>query len=536
MLESLQHKLALLQHKPGVYQYYNVAGELLYVGKAKNLFKRVHSYWQNKNHSPWTRLMVAEITDLRTIEVSTELEALLLENSLIKSLRPKYNIQLKDDKTFPFLKVSNDTFPTFSVVRQVRNDKARYFGPYFSSTYLRTMLKLLQGLYGIKTMADQSYEAKSSLPNQIGLGARNLDNKIVYNDNVEAAIRFISAPQPQMEKSIKIAMNEAAELQQFERAAILRDRLLALKQLRLGQSLFGAELKQRDYVGIEQVGKLISVYVLLEREGKIVDHNEFRFEFPAKMEREELLQWVVSYLYINGLTMPKEIVVDSLPLDARELAESLTKQAGRRITFVTPKRGELKARLEAAQENARYQLKLEVLKKNRRENSLADLAKILSLPRIPRRIEAFDISNLGPNHIVGASIVFIDGQPAKGEYRKYKINTPVGQDDFASMRELVFRRLSNKERPLPNLLLIDGGKGQLSAAIDAMTRASVSVPLISLAKKEELIYTLESNEPITLAQDSDALLLLTAIRDEVHRFVITFHRQRRSKAFIPSEG
>lgn len=532
MTDSLKEKLTQIPHQPGVYQYYNGDGQLLYVGKAKDLYKRVNSYWQARNHTPWTVLMVKEVVDLKVIEVKTELEALMLENSLIKSLKPFYNIKLKDDKTFPFIRISNDPLPIFTVVRKVKHDKARYVGPYFSSTYLRSMLKLLQELYGIKITNDQSYESRSSVPNQIGLGARNLDNTDKYNQCVDDAIRFLSSPQPTMEKILKTAMDNAAKNNEFERAAIFRNKYFALQQLRKKQSLFSPGGKDFDYVGIEQVGRLILAYVLFEREGKIVNHKHFLFEVPVEFSKAELSQFVLEYLYVNGLQVPHKIVVGTLPCEQTTITDDLKVQLGRKVDIFVPKRGEVKNRLNTSIENAQYQLKLEALKKNRREHALVDLAEILQLPTIPKRIEAFDISNLGPTNIVGASIVFINGQPAKNEYRKYKISTPEGQDDFASMRELVFRRASNKDRDKPSLLLIDGGKGQLSAALDALQLAKIDLPIVALAKKEELLYLPNQAEPIRLKHDSDALLLLMAIRDEVHRFVLNFHRERRSKSII----
>ncbi|HEY1075045.1 MAG TPA: excinuclease ABC subunit UvrC [Patescibacteria group bacterium] len=532
MTEHIKEKLRHLPHSPGVYHYFDSQQNLLYVGKAKDLFKRVHSYWNKQHQSPWTQLLVEEIDDIKIIEVKTELEALMLENSLIKSLRPKYNIQLRDDKTFPFLRVSREDFPTFGITRKVKEDGARYFGPYLSASYLRSMLKLLQSLYGIKTVSEKSYESRSSVPNQIGLGARNLENREAYNQNVKEAIRFLSSPQPEMEREIKQAMDTAAHNEEYERAAILRDRLGAVQQLRQNQSLFSPKGLSTDYIGWTQAGKLITVYVLMEREGKILDKRDFVFEFPSPLTPNELTDEILDYLYIQGLAIPQEIIVSYEPSDKDALETYLREQTGRRVTILVPQKGDKKKRLATAQENAAYQLKLELLKKSRRHNGLADLAKIIGLGSIPRRIEAFDISNLGSTHIVGASIVFIDGQPAKGEYRKYKIETPEGQNDFASMRELVFRRMHNKNRPTPDLLLIDGGKGQLSAAGEALQLAKADVPFISLAKKEELIFTPGSSDPIVLNQNSDALLLLTSIRDEVHRFVITFHRQRRSKSLL----
>ncbi len=533
MNQRLEEKLNQLPTSPGVYQYYDAAGTLLYVGKAKNLKKRVSSYFQKKHISPWTDLLVQEINDLKFVEVKTELEAFMLENSFIKSLRPKYNLQLRDDKTFPFLRISHEDFPTFSIVRRIsKRDKARFIGPFLSATYIRTMLKIMQELFGIKTASVASYETRSSVPNQIGLGARNLDNRDAYLANVEAAIKFLSEPQPQAEKRIKTEMAEAASTHQFERAAILRDKLLALQHLRQDQSLFGTSHENRDYIGIKQQGKLIAIYILCEREGKITNHFDFLFEAPAALTLNEQLNFVISYLYTNGLSLPKYLVMSDEPTDSDSLKELLSEQADIKIEFVIPKRGDVKTRLETAEDNAAYQLKLELAKKSRRENGLTDLARILSLPKVPKRIEAFDISNLGPTNIVGASIVFINGQPNKNEYRKYNINTPEGQDDFASMRELVYRRLM-QSRELPDLLLIDGGKGQLSAALDARKLAKKEdVPMVALAKKEELLYLPGDAEPIVLDYSSDALLLLTGIRDEVHRFVISFHRFKRRKKLL----
>ncbi len=532
MTQDLKEQLSQLPSKPGVYQYFNRSEELLYVGKAKNIAKRVNSYWHKQHQSPWTQLLVEEITTIKIIEVKTELEALMLENSLIKSLRPKYNIQLRDDKTFPFLRVSKDRLPLFSIVRQVKQDKARYFGPFLSATYLRAMLKLLQQLYGIRTTHERSYESRSTVPNQIGLGARHLDNQTMYNQNVEQAIKFLSSPQPEMERLVRQQMTDAAENQEFERAAVLRDRLNAIEQLRQSQSLFSPTHGPRDYIGLAQSGGLISVYILHELDGKIINHKQFFFTVRENLKTVEIMTEIITFLYVNGLAIPEVLVLPFPPQEETELVTLLKQMRGKKVKLITPKRGELRAKLMTASDNAHYQLKLEALKKHRRQSGLTDLAKVLSLSLIPKRIEAFDISNLGANHIVGASIVFIDGQPVKSEYRKYKIETPQGQDDFASMRELVYRRMNNHDRPAPDLLLIDGGKGQLSAAIDALHLAKINVPLVALAKKEELLFSPEKIEPIILPANSDALLLLTAIRDEVHRFVITFHRQRRRKSLL----
>lgn len=531
MTNTLQEKLNLLPTKPGVYQYFNAESKLLYVGKAKNIEKRVKSYFAKPSTSTWTNLMVSEITDIKTIEVATETEALMLENSLIKYLQPKYNIMLRDDKTFPFVRVSNEDFPVLTVVRKVKNDKAKYYGPFLTATYLRGLLQLTQNLYGIRLHSEKSYESRSSLPIQIGLGARSLDNKEEYAVAVNEAVKFITSPQPQMERTLKTAMDEAAKNNQFEKAAIIRDRLHSLTELRNYQSMFSPAFKNRDFVGIATAGEVVSVFILCEREGKIVNLYNYTFETIVSDEAQ-ITDWVLRFLYINALPVPHEFVIRTELTNANELLHDIKFANGRTPKISVPSRGELKDRLDRAEDNALYQLKLEGVKKTRRESALASLAKLLNLKSIPKRIEAFDISNLGATNIVGASIVFIDGQPAKSEYRKYKINTPDGQDDFASMRELVFRRLANKDRAIPDLLLIDGGKGQLSAAVEAMERAKVNTTIISIAKKEELIYLPTLSNPIVIPHYDPVLLLLTAIRDEVHRFVVTFHRSRHRKSLM----
>lgn len=532
MNDQLKMKLATIGHRPGVYQYYDGQGKLLYVGKAKDLIKRVQSYFSNRNHTLWTKLLIAEIADVQVTEVSTELEAIMLENSLIKSLRPKYNLQLKDDKTFPFLRVSNESFPEFSVIRKVKHDKARYFGPYFSAVSLRSLLQLLKVLYGVKTTSSQSYESRSSVPKEIGLGERNLDDRQQYAEQVNLAIAFLATTHPKMEKILKDSMAEAAKNEQFEKATILRDRWQTLLQLRQNQSLFSPKSVARDYVGIATTGHFVAVYILFEREGKIVNNQTFVFTSPVGLTSAELTQFALEFIYINGLPAPQEIVLESEPENGNGFQQVLSQQFGHKVKFTIPQKGEVYKKLLAAIDNAQHKLKLEGLRKSRREDGMANLTEILHLPYPPKRIEAFDISNLGSTNIVGASIVFIDGQPAKNEYRKYIIVTPEGQNDFASMRELVYRRLSNKQRPLPDLLLIDGGKGQLSAALDAMSAAKVNVSIVALAKQEELLFIPGSTEPVRLPHDSNALLLLMAVRDEVHRYVIGFHRQRRSKKFI----
>lgn len=532
--EIIKPQLARLTSSPGVYQYFDQDDNLLYVGKAKNLAKRVASYWQNRDHSPWTERLVHEIVRIEVTEVKTELEALMLENSLIKSLHPKYNIQLQDDKTFPYLRVSSDDFPIVSITRKVKRDGAKYFGPYLSAGYLRTLLKLLQEMYGIRIAKDQSYEARSSVPAQIGLGARNLDDANAYQTNLTAALKFLNSPQPKLEKELRNAMEVAALNEEFEKATLLRDRLHALRLLRFDQTLFSATLDDCDYIGTARAGQTIAVSILHEREGSIRAHTNYLFNLPADESDTQLMHTLLSYLYLHGLAVPASLALPIKPEDQVAIEGLLTAQRGRAARIFVPQRGDKLKRLTTAIDNAHYQLKLESLKKSRREQALADLMTLLQLPHRPTWIEACDISNLGSNHIVGASIVFCEGQPAKREYRKYKIDSPKGQDDFASMRELVFRRLKNKNRPQPDLLIIDGGKGQLSAAMEARTLAKSDVAMISLAKKEELIYLPGVTEPIRLPHDSPVLLLLMAMRDEVHRFVISFHRSRRDKSSLES--
>jgi excinuclease ABC subunit C len=531
---KLKTEIDSLPNCPGVYQFFDQNHQLLYVGKAKNLQKRIESYWLNSNHTPWIKTMAQEVEAIEIVEVRSEFEALLLENSYIKTLRPKYNIQLRDDKSFPYLQVTNEQFPRFVITRKVKRDGSNYFGPYFSATYLRTLLKLAQLLYGIRTTNERSYESRSSVPPQIGLGVRNSGDAEHYCQQVKQAIAFLTSPQPQVEKALRSEMDHAAEEAQFERAAILRDRLQLLVQMREEQSLFSPHGKNRDYVAVVERASLVSVSILLERDGKIVGHKNFLFQSSTIVSPSERLAEIIEFIYIQGITFPQEIAIEFLPTNHNNLLSFLRRESGHTIELIIPKRGQNMKRFQLARENAMFQLQVETQKLMHSREALRELQRILSLPVSPSRIEACDISNLGSHEIVGASIVFIDGKPMKHEYRKYKILSSLGQDDFASMRDLVFRRISNKERPLPDLLLIDGGKGQLSAAKDAMRLAGRSVPYIALAKREEEIFLPGRTEPLKLDPSSPALLLLMAARDEVHRYVVQFHRQRRGKRFINS--
>ncbi len=529
---ALSNALEHLPSRPGVYQFLDAHGRLLYVGKAKNLALRVRTYFRQSSPSPWVTRMTQDIARVEVVEVQSELEARLLENRLIKSLKPKYNLQLRDDKTFPFIRISADNIPIFTITRRVKNDGARYFGPYSSANHLKIILNILQIMYGIRTTGPRSYAARSQVPAQIGAPPDGADNPGDYRARVDQAVSFLNSPPPSVEKRLRTAMTSAAGSHNFELAAILRDRLMAFRSWRQPQNLFLPSGVDRDYIGIAHAGSVIAVFQFFERDGSTTAPRQFIFDDPRNISVSERLGAILEFLYSHPAIVPAEIVVPQLPKSVLEISRYLSHSRGKRVTIRVPLRGKWRAKADLAMENARYQLRLEAFGQRRRENGLTNLAELLGLPHPLHRIEAFDVSNLGSSEAVGASVAFIDGQPAKNEYRQYIIKSQSGQNDFAAMRDIVFRRIQNSRRVQPDLILVDGGKGQLSAAQDAFKLAGRHFPVVALAKKNEQLYLPNQSRPLIIPHDAPSLLLLTAIRDEVHRFGLSFHRRRRRKNFL----
>lgn len=517
----------------GVYIMRGEDREVLYVGKAKNLKKRVTSYFRNDLPSPWIAIMVSRISDIETIVVKNEFEALLLENNLIKKYHPQYNIRLKDDKTFPYLKLTNEEFPRIMTTRKVLNDKARYFGPYLSVYSLRQAIQFIRKNFGIVTHTYKKGQ-RACLNYQIGLCAAPYAGKVTkdeYDQRIQATVKFLKGDFKELLRELEAKMNLRAENQDFEAAALIRDQILNLKRMIDSQNIVSTKLINQDVIAVYKIYNVASCTIMKVRHGKLLGSNTLNFDNNEDFSNGDILQAVLSQYYINNMDIPREILI-SHEIEELALINDAFLENGIHTKILVPITGEKRHLVELAIENAINNTNQILSKSKLSINILESIQKDLSLEKLPIRIEAFDISNLGKSHAVGAMVTFVNGIPNKDHYRKFIIKTIEGQNDFAMMAEVIRRRFMNKDLPKPDLMLIDGGKGQLSAVLKVLSELKLKIPVIGLAKKYELIYKPGQDLPIALAYDSKSLLFLRSMRDEVHRFVITFHRFRRKKEFF----
>lgn len=561
---ALLEKVKALPAKPGVYLFRNEAGEVIYVGKAVSLRDRVRSYFQQRGRfvSPKVKAMVEHIRDLEYIVTDSEVEALILESNLIKEYSPWYNVRLKDDKNYPYLKVTAERFPRVTVVRRPGKD-GRYFGPYTDSKAVRETMKFLRKLFPVRTCSlDLSgpLDYKPCLLYHIGrCGApcAGLQSEEEYNRLVDEVCLFLEGRQHRLLPELRRKMEEAAARLEFEKAARLRDQLQALERVVERQKIVSTAGEDQDVIGIARSGDVACVQVFFVRDGKLTGRDHFYFDAPPDSPDEEVLAAFMGRFYADAAFIPKEILLP-LRLEEHEVTgEWLTARRGARVHLRVPARGEKRRLVEMVNQNAALVLGEREAKESRRlahvEEGLRELQEVLGLPALPRRIEAFDISNTQGAEPVASMVVLVDGVPANGEYRRFKIREIEGPNDFAMMRQAVQRRFARglKERdelaalPLeerasaeakakfahfPDLVLIDGGKGQLSAAREVLRELGLGgLPTIGLAKRLEEIFLEDRSEPILLPRESPALHLLQQVRDEAHRFALTYHRKLRSQ-------
>lgn len=528
-----KEKLQNISRKPGVYMMKDKDGVVLYVGKAKNLKNRVTSYFQRDLPSPWIGLMVDQIDDIETIVVTNEFEALLLENNLIKKYHPQYNIRLKDDKTFPFIKLTNEEFPRITIVRKITKDGGKYFGPYLSAWSLRQTIQFIRRNFGIVT---HSYKVgqRACLNYQLGLCSSPYAGKISkadYENRVKSTVKFLKGDYRELLKELEDLMKIQSRDMNFEAAAKTRDQISSVNRLVETQNIVSTNQKNRDIFAVYKLYDIGTCTVMKVRGGKLLYSNTLSFDEAVNFTESDMLQAVLNQYYINNMDIGREILVNAEVEDLTMIVSAFEHQ-GVRTSIVMPKMGEKKKLVELALENA-IERATQLLAKNHKTQQILDsLQKDLKLEKSPIRIEAYDISNLGASSAVGAMITFVNGVPHKDHYRKFIIKTVDGQNDYAMMKEILTRRFKNAELPKPNLILIDGGKGQLNAACSVLNNLGLKMPIIGLAKQYELIYIPGSEKPIALDYNSESLLLMRAIRDEVHRFGISFHRERRGKEFL----
>lgn len=535
MTELLLNKVADLPASPGVYIYRDAKARIIYIGKAKNLRNRVRSYFRAEVDSSKTAALVERIAELEYIVCSSELDALVLECNLIKLHRPHYNIRFKDDKGYSYVKITNDDFPRVLMTRDKHNDGARYYGPYTDASSVRELLDLLKLAFAARS-CNKIKNKRPCLMHHIGRCLAPCSGEISraeYMKSVEGIKQILTGRTVQLEKQLKEQMQAAAEQLYFERAARIRDRLSALNKINEKQQTEHGIYEDFDVIGLTVAPGGTCVQLFVNRSGKILGRENFLLAETAGNDVAEILSAFISNYYSDCEQIPKEILLQNKPEDALLLADWLSDKRGNKVTIAVPERGVKKTLVEMAINNAAEYLRVRQnqLCVQDEFNSLAarDLAEVLGLPELVR-LECFDVSHTQGSETVASMVVFREGMPDKKEYRRFKIDWSEGKpDDFLSMYEAVSRRFS-KNWPRPDLLVIDGGKGQLSAANAALDDVGVTdVLAIGLAKAEEEIFLSNQSEPLILPRSSKALFLLQRIRDEAHRVAVTYHRQLRAK-------
>lgn len=538
MNSSLKDKLAVLPDKPGCYLMKNASGEIIYVGKAKVLKNRVRSYFTG-SHNGKTQLLVSEIVDFEYIVVSSAIEALILECNLIKEHDPRYNVMLRDDKTYPYIKITNEAQPRLEITRKVLKDKAKYFGPYPNAGDASEVKKLLDRLYPLRKCRNMPKQV--CLYYHLGQCLAPCVYEVSAEENqrlVDEISRFLDGGHEEMKHTLTEKMLQAAENMEFERAKEYRDQIKSIEAVMEKQKITFTDTVDRDIIGFAVEKGWMCIQVFYMRKGKMIERQTTSFPYYGS-ETEDFMSYVSQFYYDKQNALPKEIL---LPQESEP--ELLSEWLG--IKVHAPKRGKKHELVKMASENARIALqeKFALMSKDdaRTVQAVHNLGHILGIP-VPHRIEAFDNSNIQGTEPVSAMIVFTDGRPDKKEYRKFKIKTVEGPDDYGSMREVVRRRYSRllkENQPMPDLIVIDGGKGQISAAMDVLeNELGLYIPVCGLAKDEkhrtaQLMYG-DPPEPVNLRRDSYEFYLLQRIQDEVHRFVITFHRQSRTKTMLSSQ-
>lgn len=538
MNELIKHKLELLPDSPGCYIHKDKNGTIIYVGKAKNLKNRVRSYFHG-SHNTKTELLVSEIEDFEYIVTGSNTEALLLEINLIQENKPKYNIRLKDDKSYPFIKITNEPYPRLLITRQVKKDGDLYFGPYPDSGAATEIKRLLDRLFPFKKCTNPAN--KVCFYYHLGQCKAHTicQTDQTYWDSLKEDVKnFLNGRDDKIVNELRDKMTKASELMEFERAAEYRDLIEGIGLLRTKQRVMNQDMQDRDIFGYYVDKGWMCVQVFFIRQGKLIQRDVNMFPYYNESE-EDFLTYVGQFYQDNRHFIPKEIFIP------RNIDETLVK-AVVNTKIIKPQRGEKKQLVNLATKNARVSLqqKFDLLEKDIRKThgAIENIGDLLNIPK-PVRIEAFDNSNIQGTSPVAAMVVFVDGKPSKKDYRKFKIKTVIGPDDYASMREVIYRRYSRVMRDgltPPDLIIIDGGQGQVNVARDVIeNKLGLDIPIAGLQKNDkhqthELLFG-DPLEVIPLPRNSEEFFLLQRIQDEVHRFAITFHRQLRGKNTFSSK-
>ncbi len=548
---ELGKKINHLPTSPGVYVFREEGGEVLYIGKANNLKNRVRSYF-GTNLPVKTEALMSRVAGLEVVVVDSEAEALILESNLIKKHKPRYNILLRDDKQYPYLRVNlQDEWPKVAVVRRMKKDGARYFGPFTRPGSVRETLSLLRKIFPYRTCSDRSFAqvSRPCLNYHIGrcLGPCTGEiDKGAYMEVIHEVVKFLEGRHKDVKDNLEQKMLFLAENLDFENAAKVRDRIAALDDVMERQKIVLSDMKDRDILGLARSGKFAFVALLPVRKGKLLGREGFVLSGTEFDEDQEIIRAFITQYYPNASFIPKEVVIPVFLVDEDEIEEYI----GARIR--TPQRGMFKDLVRMATDNARTMMSTHIPRYQReaREHleAMEDLAKALKLPCLPRRIECFDISNISGREAVASMVVLVDGKPDKPSYRRFRIKAEATPDDVAMMQEVLWRRFKRglSERAViaqdarilkkqskfaifPDFVLVDGGKGQLNAAKQVFDELRLDIPLAGLAERNEELFVPGKSEPVALPRDSGALFLVVRVRDEAHRFALSYHRKLRSK-------
>lgn len=545
MNNIIEEKLKLLPSSPGVYKMFNAAGEVIYVGKAISLKNRVRQYFQSsKNHPPKVAAMVRQIEDFEYIRVANETEAFSLESNLIKQFKPKYNILLKDDKHFPYVRVDlKQDFPRLEIVRRVKNDGAKYLGPFLSGLLLRDGLALVREHYPIRQCKKDiarmiARRERPCLMYHIGKCCAPCSGNVSreeYHRLLDEVLSFLSGKTDEIIRSLTAQMETAAENMDFEHAAHLRDRIRAIESLSEKQAVIATNNTMMDVFALGRLEGTALVFALFVRNGKVIGTEKFRMDADAEESDADILSAFLSQYYAESASFVPEVLLYQDASDMESIAEWLGGLAGRKVTLHRPQRGEKRRLTEMAYRNC-----LDVLEKDaslqkraweRGEGALTQLSAILGLETVPSRLECFDNSHIQGRDTVSSMVVFTDGQPDKSAYRRFRIREEAGGNDLIAMKEALTRRFQKAAEneagflPLPDLLIMDGGPAQLQVALDVLDSFSLDfIPTIGLAELSETIYLPGEPEPIALPRNSAPQHLIERLRDEAHRFAISYHR------------
>ncbi len=551
---ALPEKLENLPAAPGVYQHKDRGGKVLYVGKAKNLRNRVRQYFQkSRSLGPRIEQMLSKATDLEVIVTDTEVEALILEANLIKKYRPRYNVSLKDDKSYPYIVITGEPYPRVFITRQVRRDGSRYFGPYTDVKNVRSALKAIRDIFMIRScnfFIDEEairrkrfkvcldYHIKKCEGPCEGLVAQEK-----YNAMIDQVASLLRGKTGTLIRSLKGEMELHAASRRYEEAAVIRDRIKGLEAYSERQKAVDLDATDRDIMAFAADGDDACGVIFKLRDGKMVGRQHYYMGNVEGKPEGEILEALLQQYYLDAEDIPSEIVIQTPLDDTGAITRWLGERRGDGVSIVAPEEGEQAKLVRLTKSNARFLLdELKIQKMKRADyvpHPLLALQKDLGLEKVPRRIECFDNSNIQGSDPVASMVVFVDGKPRTGEYRKFKIRSVTGPDDFASMREIVERRYTRvleEQGELPDLIVVDGGKGQLSSAVEVLQKLGIgSQPVIGLAKRLEEVFLPGRSDPELIAKTSSGLRLLQQLRDEAHRFAITYHRELRAKRTLQTE-